>query len=125
PGATRPTAIRLSRRRAATAATAGRRPMLDLALFCFVMAFLVVGLRRPFLWVLAYCYIDILAPQKIGWSITSALPISLIAFCAAFAGWLLTDSKKDLGFTFRQFLLAVLLLYCFWTTQIADFPVEA
>lgn len=99
--------------------------MLDLALFCFVMAFLVVGLRRPFLWVLAYCYIDILAPQKIGWSITSALPISLIAFCAAFAGWLLTDSKKDLGFTFRQFLLAVLLLYCFWTTQIADFPVEA
>lgn len=99
--------------------------MLDLALFCFVMAFLVVGLRRPFLWVLAYCYIDILAPQKIGWSITSALPISLIAFCAAFAGWLLTDSKKDLSFTFRQFLLAVLLLYCFWTTQIADFPVEA
>lgn len=105
--------------------TAGRRPMLDLALFGFVMAFFAIGLRRPFLWVLAYCYIDILAPQKIGWSITSALPISLIAFCAAFAGWLLTDSKKDVRFTFRQFLLAVLLLYCFWTTKTADFPVEA
>lgn len=99
--------------------------MLDLALFGFVMAFFAVGLRRPFLWVLAYCYIDILAPQKIGWSITSALPISLIAFCAAFAGWLLTDSKKDVRFTFRQFLLSVLLLYCFWTTRTADFPVEA
>ncbi len=99
--------------------------MLDLALFGFVMAFLAIGLRRPFLWVLAYCYIDILAPQKIGWSITSALPISLIAFCAAFAGWLLTDSKKDVRFTFRQFLLSALLLYCFWTTKTADFPVEA
>ena len=108
-----------------TVVTAGRRPMLDLALFGFVMAFFAIGLRRPFLWVLAYCYIDILAPQKIGWSITSALPISLIAFCAAFAGWLLTDSKKDVRFTFRQFLLAVLLLYCFWTTKTADFPVEA
>lgn len=99
--------------------------MLDLALFAFVLAFLAIGLRRPFLWVLAYCYIDILAPQKIGWSITSALPISLIAFCAAFAGWLLTDRKKDVRFTLRQFLLSVLLLYCFWTTTTADFPVEA
>lgn len=99
--------------------------MLDLALFGFVMALFAIGLRRPFLWVLAYCYIDILAPQKIGWSLTAALPISLIAFCAAFAGWLLTDSKKDVRFTLRQFLLSVLLVYCFWTTQWADFPVEA
>ena len=68
--------------------------MLDLALFLFVMAMFALGFRRPFVWVLAYLYIDILAPQKIGWAITSALPISLIAFCAAFAGWLLTDSKK-------------------------------
>lgn len=99
--------------------------MLDLALFGFVMALFAIGLRRPFLWVLAYCYIDILAPQKIGWSLTAALPISLIAFCAAFAGWLLTDRKKDVRFTLRQFLLSVLLVYCFWTTQWADFPVEA
>lgn len=99
--------------------------MLDLALFGFVMALFAIGLRRPFLWVLAYCYIDILAPQKIGWSLTAALPISLIAFCAAFAGWLLTDRKKDVRFTLRQFLLSVLLVYCFWTTQWADFPVDA
>ena len=99
--------------------------MLDLALFGFVMAFFAIGFRRPFVWVLAYLYIDILAPQKIGWSITSALPISLIAFCAAFAGWLLTDTKKGTRFTFRQFLLCLLLGYCFWTTQTADFPVEA
>lgn len=99
--------------------------MLDLALFGFVAAFIAVGFRRPFVWVLAYCYIDILAPQKIGWAITSALPISLIAFCAAFAGWLLTDSKKGARLAFRQVLLGLLLVYCFWTTQTADFPLMA
>lgn len=96
--------------------------MLDLALFGFVMAMLVLGLRRPFVWVLAYLYIDILAPQKIGWAVTQALPLSLIAFCAAFAGWLIADSKKGTRFTLRQVIMALLLVYCFWTTRNADFP---
>ncbi len=99
--------------------------MLDLALFGFVLAFLLAGIRRPFVWVLAYLYIDILAPQKIGWSITSAFPISLIAFCAAFAGWLLADSKRGSRFTLRQFLLLCLLIYCAISTAYADFPVDA
>ncbi|MDA7787669.1 putative O-glycosylation ligase, exosortase A system-associated [Sphingomonadaceae bacterium] len=99
--------------------------MLDLALFCFVMAFLALGVKRPFIWVLAYLYIDILAPQKIGWSITSALPISLIAFCAAFAGWLLTDSKRGTRITYRQGLMIFLLLYCFMTTGWAEYQDSA
>ena len=96
--------------------------MLDLGLFLFVIAFLVVGLRRPFIWVLAYCYIDIVAPQKIGWTLTPMLPISLIAFVAAFAGWLLTDDKRLSRVTFGQLLLAILLVYCGITTLSADFP---
>ncbi|MDZ4308394.1 DUF5935 domain-containing protein [Allopontixanthobacter sp.] len=99
--------------------------MLDLALFTFVLAFLAAGVRRPFLWVLAYLYIDILSPQKIGWALTPALPISLIAFCAAFAGWLLADPKRGSRFTFRQFLMLCLLIYCGITTSMADFPLEA
>jgi len=99
--------------------------MLDLALFTFVLAFLAMGVRRPFVWVLAYLYIDILSPQKIGWTLTPALPISLIAFCAAFAGWLLADPKVGSRFTFRQFLMVCLLIYCGITTSMADFPLEA
>ena len=57
--------------------------MLDLALFLFICFMLLAGLRRPYLWVLTYLYIDILAPQKIGWTITPAFQVSLIAFCAA------------------------------------------
>lgn len=96
--------------------------MLDLALFAFVIAFIALGIARPFLWVLAYIYIDILAPQKIGWALTSALPISLIAFCAAFAGWALTDSKENTRVHYRQGLMLALLVYCWFTTGLSEFP---
>ena len=41
--------------------------MLDLALTAFALVLLALGLRRPFLWVLAYLYVDIVAPQKISY----------------------------------------------------------
>lgn len=99
--------------------------MVDLALFGFVAGFLALGLRRPFLWVLAYLYIDIVAPQKISWFLLASIPISLIAFAAAFGGWIAADDKRDSRFTLRQTLLAVLLIYCGVTTVGADFPAEA
>jgi len=60
--------------------------MIDLVLLAFIGYVLVLGLRRPFLWVLLYVYIDILAPQRIGYSTIASLPVSLIAFAAAFGG---------------------------------------
>ena len=100
-------------------------PMLDLAITGFTLALLVLGFRRPFIWVLAYLYIDILAPQKISYHLLSSLPISLIAFVLAFGGWLLIDPKLDSRFTLRQGLIAVLLIYCGMTTLSADFPDQA
>lgn len=99
--------------------------MLDLALFAFVMALLAAGVRRPFIWVMAYIYIDVLVPQKIGWSLVQAIPLSLIAFAAAFAGWLLVDDKTKSRFTYRQFLMVLLLVWCAFTTYNADFPEAA
>ncbi len=99
--------------------------MLDLALTGFTLGLLALGLRRPFLWVLAYLYIDIVAPQKISYFLLAALPISLIAFLAAAGGWLVLDDKRDSRFTVRQGLLLVLLVYCGLTTLSADFPANA
>lgn len=99
--------------------------MLDLALFLTVIGMFVLGLRRPFVWVLAYLYIDILAPQKMGWALTQLMPISLIAFILAFAGWTIFDSKQGLRFTLRQALLALLLVWCLITLQWAAFPISA
>ncbi len=99
--------------------------MLDLVFLAFIFYVLLLGLKRPFLWVLLYVYIDILAPQRIGYSLIATLPVSLIAFAAAFGGWLLLDRKEGARFTMRQGLMLALLAYCWWTTGNADFPVEA
>lgn len=99
--------------------------MLDLALVGFLAALLALGLRRPFIWVLAYIYVDIVAPQKISFFLLASIPVSLIVFIAAFGGWLVADSKQGSRFTLRQALIALLLVYCGYTTLVADFPVEA
>ncbi|MFM5924606.1 MAG: DUF5935 domain-containing protein [Novosphingobium sp.] len=99
--------------------------MLNLGLTGFVGALFALGLRRPFLWVLAYLYVDILVPQKVSWGFLSVLPISLMAFVLAFAGWALLDDKRDARFTLRQGLMVALLVYCGLTTMMADFPLPA
>jgi probable O-glycosylation ligase (exosortase A-associated) len=97
----------------------------SLVLTLYVVAFLALGVRKPFLWVLAYLYIDIVAPQKVVWAILPQMQISLVAFLAACAGWLFVDRKQNSRFTLRQALMLLLLLYCGITTMSADFPVEA
>ncbi|MEQ5787775.1 O-antigen ligase family protein [Erythrobacter sp. NFXS35] len=99
--------------------------MLDLIFLAFIFYLLLLGLKRPFLWVLLYVYIDILAPQRIGYSLITSLPVSLIAFAAAFGGWLVLDRKEGARFSVRQGLMLALLAYCWWTTGNADFPEEA
>lgn len=99
--------------------------MLDLALLGFIALMLGLGLKRPFFWVLAYIYIDIVAPQKIGWGVIQSIPVSLIAFAAAFAGWLFLDSKHGSRFTLRQGLIALLLVYCGITTLGAEWQEAA
>lgn len=99
--------------------------MKDVFFLAFIAFVLLLGLRRPFLWVLLYVYIDILAPQRIGYSIITSLPLSLIAFAAAFGGWIALDRKEGARFTLRQGLMLALLAYCWWTTGHADFPDDA
>lgn len=99
--------------------------MKDIFFLTFIAYVLLLGLRRPFIWVLLYIYIDILSPQRIGYSIITSLPLSLIAFAAAFGGWLALDRKEGARFTLRQGLMLALLCYCWWTTGNADFPEEA
>lgn len=99
--------------------------MIDLIFLAFIGYVLLLGLRRPYLWVLLYVYIDILAPQRIGYSIITSVPVSLIAFAAAFGGWLVLDRKEGGRFSLRQFLMLALLLYCWWTLGWAEFPEPA
>lgn len=99
--------------------------MRDLFLIAFVVALIGTGFKRPFLFVLAYAYIDIVAPQRVSYYLLNSIPISLITFCLAFVGFFLADSKEGSRFSPRQGIMALLLLYCGYTTTTADFPVEA
>ncbi len=99
--------------------------MRDLAFVAFLMALVGMGFRRPFLLVLGYVYVDIVSPQRLTYLLLNSIPISLIMVLFAVGGWALFDDKKDTRVVPRQFLLALLLVYCGVTTTQADFPIEA
>lgn len=100
-------------------------PMRDLAFVGFLVAVLLLGFRRPFIFVLAYVYIDVVSPQRLSYFLLNSIPISLIFFLLALGSWLVVDDKSDSRFAPRQGLIMVLLLYCWVTTGNADFPLEA
>lgn len=99
--------------------------MRDLAFIAFLVALLGLGLKRPFLFVLAYVYVDTVAPQRLSYYLLNSLPLSMIVACLAFAGWLLVEKKAGLRLSARQGLMALLLGYSFYTTTHADLPIDA
>ncbi|WP_425228190.1 DUF5935 domain-containing protein [Sphingomonas sp.] len=99
--------------------------MRDLAFLAFLLALLGLGLRRPFLLVLVYVYIDIVSPQRLTYYLLNVVPISLIAVLLAVAGWALADDKRGLRLAPRQLMIAALLVYCGLTTLTAEFALEA
>lgn len=99
--------------------------MLDLVLLAFVALVAVMGVKRPFIWVLLFIYVDLVMPQRISWGVLSSLPLSLMMFVLAFGGWLVLDSKQGSRFSLRQGLIALLLALCGMTTLVAQFPEDA
>jgi probable O-glycosylation ligase (exosortase A-associated) len=99
--------------------------MRDYFFVFFLLGLLGLGLRRPFLFVLVYAYIDTVAPQRLSYLLLNSLPLSMYVACLALGGWLLFEKKEGLRFGPRQGLFAILLCYSFYTTSVADFPAEA
>jgi probable O-glycosylation ligase (exosortase A-associated) len=97
----------------------------DLVFVVFLAAFWAMGVRRAFLLVLAYAYIDIVSPQQLSYHLLNTVPVSMIAAALAVGGWLIAEDKRDARFTPRQGLILLLLGYCYCTTAAADFPVHA
>jgi probable O-glycosylation ligase (exosortase A-associated) len=94
----------------------------DLAFVGFLVALLGLGFRRPFLFVLAYAYVDIVAPQHLSYFLLNSVPLSMIVAGLAVGSWLLVDDKRQLGVAPRQGLMVLLLLWAAFTTFHADFP---
>src|SRR3546814_15379151 len=99
--------------------------MRDIAFVAFLFAFIGLGFRKPFLFILCFCYIDIVAPQRLSYFLINSIPLSLIVFGLAITGWLAADDKKAMRWSGRQFLLTALRLDCVMARITAHFPVEA
>jgi putative inorganic carbon (hco3(-)) transporter len=99
--------------------------MHDLALLGFIGALILLGLRKPFIFVLGYAYVDIVSPQRLSYYLLNSLPVSLIFFMLALGGFLAVDDKKGTRLAGRQVLMILLLLWCGYTTLTADFPAAA
>lgn len=99
--------------------------MRDLIFLAFIGAIMLGAVKRPFLLVLLYVYIDIVAPQRLTYGFMTTLPLSAIVVGLAVLAWLAIDDKRDARVSFRQGLIVLLLGWCWYTTRNADFPVEA
>jgi probable O-glycosylation ligase (exosortase A-associated) len=99
--------------------------MRDLALIGFLLAFIGLGFKRPFLLVLAFLYVDIVQPQRLSYHLLNSVPVSLIVALLAMGAWAVADEKRWSRFTGRQVLIVMLLAYVGLTTINADLPIEA
>ena len=99
--------------------------MRDLFFVGYLAMLLLLAFKRPFLFTLTYAYLDIIAPQRLSYFLLNSVPLSLILFGLAFAGFMLSDDKKDVRISPRWALLVLLLLYCAATNSIAVEPVAA
>ena len=99
--------------------------MRDLFLIGFLVGIVLIGFRRPFLFLCAYIYVDIVSPQRLSYYLLSSVPVSLIVFTVSFVGWAMNDDKSLSKPTPRQIMLILLLLLCAYTTMVADHPEAA
>lgn len=96
--------------------------MRDLFFVAFLFALLALSLRRPFLFVLAYAYVDTVAPQRLSYYLLSGGNIVLYVALAAMGSWLLFDDKKGMRIAGRQWAMLLLLAYAGYTTLNAAVP---
>ncbi|WP_430443994.1 putative O-glycosylation ligase, exosortase A system-associated [Sphingorhabdus contaminans] len=99
--------------------------MRDLIFVGYIALIMLMAFKRPFLFTLVYAYVDIVSPQRLSYFLLNSVPLSLILFALAFAGFALGDDKKDVRVSPRWFLLILLLGYCGYTTSVAAEPVAA
>ncbi len=99
--------------------------MRDIFFLCFLVGVLFVALRRPYLFILTYCYVDIVAPQRLSFFLLNQVPLSLIMFFLAVGSWLVADRKQGVRIDQLQVVMLLLLAYCGISTFYAQVPVEA
>ena len=98
--------------------------MRDLAIILTYVGFLCIGTMSPFALALGYVWVDLFAPQYLGWSPLSGLPISFIIGAAAVAAYLLLDRRAPPKITLPTLLFLAIGAWITATTSWAAMPIE-
>ena len=69
----------------------------DLFFVSVLGAFFLLGLRRPFLFIPAYIYADLIRPQYLTYWALNSVPVSQILFFCAFGFWGLAEEAETGG----------------------------
>jgi probable O-glycosylation ligase (exosortase A-associated) len=99
--------------------------MRDLAIILTYVSFLTIGTMSPFVLSLGYVWVDLFAPQYLGWSPLSFIPVSFVMGAAAVAAYLLLDRRAPPRITWATLLFLAIGLWITATTSWAARPIES
>ncbi len=96
--------------------------MRDLAIILTYVSFLTIGTMSPFVLSLGYVWVDLFAPQYLGWSPLSYIPVAFVMGAAAVAAYLLLDRRAPPRITGPTLLFLAMGLWITATTSWAALP---
>lgn len=96
--------------------------MRDLIIILTYVSFLTIGTMSPFVLSLGYVWVDLFAPQYLGWSPLSFIPVSFVMGAAAVAAYLLLDRRAPPRITWPTLLFLAIGLWITATTSWAAVP---
>lgn len=96
--------------------------MRDLVIILTYVSFLTIGTMAPFVLSLGYVWVDLFAPQYVGWSPLSFIPVSFVIGAAAIAAYLMLDRRAPPRLTWPTLLFLAIGLWITATTSWAALP---
>jgi probable O-glycosylation ligase (exosortase A-associated) len=89
----------------------------------FFMFALIIGVRAPFIASLIYVWVDMLAPQSVGYSFITTMPLALISGIASIAFFFLFDKKERVHLGVQWMCMVALTIWITITTAtLAELP---
>jgi len=85
--------------------------MRDIALLLFILAMLLVTLKRPFIGILMWCWISYMVPHKLSWGFMMNFPVALLVALACLFSFAISKEKKTNKW---RFPIVWLILFDLW-----------
>lgn len=100
-------------------------PIRDVVLTAIIMGLLPVAFFRPWIGVLAWCWIGFMNPHKMTWSFAAGLPFAYMIALATLLGLLVSRDRKRIPWNFELVMVALLFADFTFSSFFAWYPEPA